>query len=153
MLNTFENSIVISLPDDITGLKRKAKFQCLIHNVETKELTTNWVVNYYINDNGDYGELVSSEGIRPYGRQLIADNNTLVDATKFGTIEYYVAKKVGGDFIHLVDGEIFTEEDIEANPYLYGEFDFFCYVAATQPTIIDNLITSAGQLASISNRF
>jgi hypothetical protein len=153
MINTFENNIILNISDDITGLKRQAKFDCLIHNVNTKQLPTNWTVNYYLNDGGDYGELVTSEGIKPYSRQLIADNNTLVDATKFGTTEYYVAKYNGTDFINVIDGEIFTQADIDANPNLYGEFDFFCYISATQPIIIDDLITSAGQLAADANRF
>ena len=151
MINTFEALIVLDINDDNqTGLKRRAFYQTLIDNRLTKELSTTWLVRYYENNNGQYGQQIVSEGISPYSRNLIANNDTLVDASQEGK---YIAKKIEGVWINLQTGEEFTQEDIDANPYLYGEYDFFMVVAETQPSIINNIIRNAGMLASSMNRF
>jgi hypothetical protein len=151
MINTFEAPIIIEINDDPqTGLKRKAEYQTLIENRHTKELATIWNVHYYQNLNGEYGDLVTSQGISSYSRNLIATNDTLVDASQQGA---YVAKKINGVWINIQTGQEFTQEDIDANEHLYGEYDFFMLIAETQPSIINNIIRQAGNQAAQANRF
>jgi hypothetical protein len=151
MINTFEAPIIIEINDDPqTGLKRKAEYQTLIENRHTKELVTIWNVNYYQNLNGEYGDLVTSQGISTYSRSLIATNDTLVDASQQGA---YVAKKVNGIWINIQTGQEYTQAEIDANDYLYGEYDFFMLIAETQPSIINNIIRNAGLLAASMDRY
>jgi hypothetical protein len=151
MINTFEAPIVLDINNDNqTGLKRKAFYQTLIDNRITKELCTTWLVRYYENNNGEYGEQITSEGILPYSRNLIANNDTLVDASQDGA---YVAKKINGVWINIQTGVEFTQAEINANDYLYGEYDFFMLIAETQPSIINDIIRNAGMLAASMNRF
>jgi hypothetical protein len=151
MINTFEAPIIIEINDDPqTGLKRKAEYQTLIENRHTKELVTIWNVNYYQNLNGQYGDLITSQGISSYSRNLIATNDTLVDASQQGA---YVAKKINGVWINIQTGQEYTQAEINANDYLYGEYDFFMLIAETQPSIINNIIRQAGNQAAQANRF
>jgi hypothetical protein len=151
MINTFEAPIIIEINDDPqTGLKRKAEYQTLIENRHTKELVTIWNVHYYQNLNGEYGDLVTSQGISSYSRNLIATNDTLVDASQQGA---YVAKKINGVWINIQTGQEYTQAEIDANSYLYGEYDFFMLIAETQPSIINDIIRNAGMLAASMNRF
>lgn len=151
MINTFEVPIIIDINDDVqTGLKRKAEYITMIDNRRTKELSTTWIVKYYQNLNGQYGQEISSEGITVYTRNLIATNDTLVDASQQGA---YVAKKINDVWINIQTGEEFTQAEIDANPNLYGEYDFFMLIAETQPSIINDLIRNAGNLAAQANRF
>jgi len=151
MINTFEAPIIIEINDDPqTGLKRKAEYQTLIENRHTKELVTIWNVNYYQNLNGQYGDLITSQGISSYSRNLIATNDTLVDASQQGA---YVAKKINGVWINIQTGQEYTQTEIDGNDYLYGEYDFFMLIAETQPSIINNIIRNAGLLAASMDRY
>jgi hypothetical protein len=151
MINTFESPIIIEINDDVqTGLKRKAEYKTLIDNRIYKQLSTTWLVKYYQNVNGTYGEEITSEGISSYSRNLIADNFTLVDASQQGA---YVAKWDSEKWINIQTGQEYTQSEIDANPYLYGEYDWFMYIAETQSIIINDLIRNAGNLAAAANRF
>jgi hypothetical protein len=147
MINTFESPIIIEINDDVqTGLKRKAQYQSLIENRHTKELCTTWIVRYYDATNQE----VTSRGIQAYSRNLIATNDTLVDASQQGA---YVAKRDGDKWINIQNGQEYTQAEINANEHLYGEYDFFMLIAETQPSIINNIIRQAGNQAAQANRF
>lgn len=151
MINTFQSKIIIDINDDsITGLKRKAEYQMMIDNRTTNEVITSWLVRYYANNNGQYGQQIVSEGISPYSRNLIANNDTLVDASQGGS---YVAKRDGDKWITVQTGQEYTQAEIDANEHLYGEYDFFMMIAETQPSIINNIIRQAGNQAAQANRF
>lgn len=151
MINTYNVSIVLDINDDQqTGLKRKASYQTLFDNRLVKELSTSWKIDYYQNIEGQYGNQITIPGVGSYIVNLRADNETLVDASQQGA---YVAKKNGNKWINIQTGEEFTQAEIDANPNLYGEYDFFMLIAETQPSIINDLIRNAGDLASQANRF
>lgn len=107
----------------VLGINRKAHFATLVYNKKAKEVVTTWDVICY----NDEGEELNHPFYTQYTISLIADNTTYVNPA---TGEY------------LPEGEIGM-----------GEFDFYEYIAANQPVIIDSMITGVGQRAASLGRF
>jgi hypothetical protein len=141
-LNKFEIAITINLPDTVianTVLKRKATCETMIYNLKSRSLATSWRIDYFANNGGNYGDIIDVPGISSFTRELIADNTSIFDTST---------------------GKVVKQSELDADPAkynasttLWGEFDFYQYVGANQPSIIHNLIIQAGQQAAADNRF
>ena len=74
--------IILEIPDivvDTTVLKRKAKLESLVYNMDRKEISISWIITTYsANPDGTYGEDLSA--IVPRGtREQFGNNNVLVN--------------------------------------------------------------------------
>ena len=119
MINTFEAPIVLDINNDNqTGLKRKAFYQTLIDNRITKELCTTWLVRYYENNNGEYGEQITSEGILPYSRNLIANNDLIkIYNPLFPQTNYQVAAVKEANATHITIGGVVETTNVAGTGY------------------------------------
>lgn len=101
-----------------TIVKRKATLFTMIYNQQSKTLSLSWTVNFFANNNGEYGESISN--IAPsYTRETIADNTTLVNLST-------------GAILDNPTGNVM------------GQYDWFFMIATTQPIIVNDMIRQYG---------
>lgn len=107
------------------GIRRKASLMGLNFELSNNRVVTIWNVIPLDDD----GEELITDMLRPYQRQLIADNTTFVDPTN--------------------EGNYCAADD----PNAVGEYDFYRYIAGYVPTIVEDLIVLTGERASALGRF
>ena len=117
-----------------TVIRRKAKLFSLIYNKGSKEVAIAWTVQHYAATTADgYGDYLSF--IPDWSKTSVADNSTMCDITNgfpIGMIE--VGQDEDNDPIFGYDPAInYT-----------GQYDFFCYLAETQPIKIHEMIIQFG---------
>jgi hypothetical protein len=114
--------IIIEIPDivvDTTVLKRKAKLESLVYNMDRKEISISWIIiTYSANPDGTYGEDLSA--IVPRGtREQFGNNNVLVNP---------------------VTGVPVTDP----NEPSIGQYDFFNNIGENMPIKIHDVIRQFG---------
>lgn len=137
-IQSFDAQIVIDIPDSAVGgtiLKRKAALKSFTYDLSNKTLTTSWIVSYFANDNGAYGEAINF--LPNYTKDLVADNSVVIDSSNF----------------HVLTPDERASTDFDTDTNLWYEFDFYQMIAATQTTNVHQLLTQAGQTAATQNRF
>lgn len=122
--------IEIDIPDLVTGavtLKRKAKLFTLIYNQATKALTLSWIVSY---------PELNAKGISSYSKESTADNTTMVNVQTGEVLQPEI----------ITNAEGVIETTYPGN-YI-GQYDWFNYVAETQPLNVHDLIRQYGMQAN-----
>lgn len=116
------NAITINIPDVQVGntiLKRKAQLFTMIYNQNNKSLVLNWVVKYYADNEGEYGEELTASGISSYSKESVANNTVFVNPST-------------GAFV------------AEGTPGAIGQYDFFYYLAENKDINVHDLIRAYG---------
>ena len=116
------NAITINIPDVQVGntiLKRKAQLFTMIYNQNNKSLVLNWVVKYYADNEGEYGEELTASGISSYSQESVANNTVFVNPST-------------GAFV------------AEGTPGAIGQYDFFYYLAENKDINVHDLIRAYG---------
>ena len=78
------NPILIEIPNVVIGgtiLKRKAQLHTMIYNQSTQSLVLSWIVTYFADNNGAYGEELTNKGISSYSHEQIANDTVMVNPT------------------------------------------------------------------------
>lgn len=76
--------ILIEIPDVAIGdtiLKRKAQLHTMIYNQTTQSLVLSWVITYFADNGGEYGEELTNKGISSYSHEQIANDTVMVNPT------------------------------------------------------------------------
>jgi len=107
------------------GIKRKASLVSLLFDVQFSRVVITWNV-IPLDDDGN--ELIT-DMLRPYQRQLLADNTTFVDPTN--------------------EGNYCAPDD----PNAVGEYDFYRYLAGYVPTVVEDMIVLTGSRGAALGRF
>ena len=129
--------VEISIPQieiEQTKINRSAKLFSLIYNKGSKEVSVAWTVKHFaVNADGSNGEYLSF--IPDWSKTSVADNSTMCDVTNGFPIEKIV---IGQD----EDGNDIYDYDPAIN--YTGQYDFFSYLAETQPVKIHEMIIQFG---------
>ncbi len=129
----FNFDIVVTIPDVVLGdtiLKRKATFETLIYNKKSDSLSVGWLIEYFGNNAGDYGDKIDLKGVSSYGSELVAAQNSFIDlATQQLFYEADLQKDADGV---VTDSRNYTTE-----------FEFYNMVAETQTVNIHSLIRAS----------
>ena len=128
--------IEISIPDIEIGetvIKRKAKLFSLIYNKGSKELSVAWTVQHYAATAQGFGEYLTF--IPDWSKTSVADNSTMCDVTNgFPIQKIEIGQDENGNPIY----------DYEPSINYTGQYDFFSYLAETQPVKIHEMIIQFG---------
>lgn len=116
------NPIKINIPDVVinqTKIKRKAELFTMTYNQAHKYLALNWVVTYYADSSGYYGQPISLNGISSYTKESIADNKTMVNPSTGAIVS-------------------------DSTPGAVGQFNFFYNLAENAEINVHDLIRAYG---------
>jgi hypothetical protein len=111
--------IVIDIPDLVVNnitIKRQAELFTMTYNQSSKYLSLSWIVTY--------PDLSNVKGFSPYSKESIADNTTTVDVTTGAILTPDAEGNYPGDCI--------------------GQYDWFNYIAETQPIKVHDMIRQYG---------
>lgn len=120
-----------------TVIKQKVVFQRLEHRIQpdgTARVGVSILVELYAASGAGYGEKLSGNGFNPYYDELVADNDTIVDA-QTGDI---LAINING-FGHKSQDD-WTKQANEFKQNVMFQGDFFEVLRDTQPVEIGALI-------------
>lgn len=125
------NPILIEIPDVVIGgtiLKRKAQLHTMIYNQSTQSLVLSWVITYYADNAGAYGEELNSQGISKYSHEQIASDEVMVNPA---------------------DGS-FYDKDAEGNypSDAIGQYTFFYGLAENANINVHDMIRTYGAAAT-----
>lgn len=119
----FNFDIIVEITDLVLGntkLKRKATFETLIYNKKSGVLSVAWKVEYYADNNGQYGAKLDASGITAYSKEQLAG---------------------AASYVNLDTQEMFIATPTTVFPENYStEFEFYNFVAETQTVNIHSLI-------------
>ncbi len=122
--------IIINIPDNTLGIKRKAQLNMMVYHQQNKRLSLNWNVIYFKNNSGEYGDIVNERGITSYNMENIANNTVIVNANT---------------------GEILTPDSDGNYPddiNTMGQYDWFYMMAKTNALNVHDMIISYGTNAT-----
>lgn len=128
MQHNFDYDIVVEISDVTLGdtiIKRKATFETLIYNKRAKSLVVSWLIEYFANENGGYGEKLQLPGVSAYSKELIAGQASYIDLATQQLL-------VPGE-----DGQITFPENYST------EFEFYNMIAETKQVVIHQLIRAS----------
>jgi hypothetical protein len=114
--------ISIEIPDvsiHNTNFKRKAELFTMTYNQAHKYLALSWVITYYADSSGHYGQPIDLNGISSYTKESIANNTVKVNPST-GAI--------------VADG----------TPGAVGQYDFFYSMAEEMEINVHDLIRAYG---------
>lgn len=103
-----------------TKLLRKAELIEMVYNQKIKFVKLSFLVSYYSDSLGFYGEEINIKGINPYIKDVLADNKTFVNP-------------LNGDILEKGNDGKYQEPNI-------GQYDFFYYISQNQKLIVHDLI-------------
>ena len=132
ILSNAQEQIEIQIPDIVINssvLKRKAKLFTMTYNQQAKYVALNWIVSYYSDSSGYYGQPISINGVSNYSKETVANNTVMVNPTTGA----FVYKNEEGDY---PIGSI-------------GQYDFFWRISEYNEVNVHNLIRSYG--AAVTN--
>lgn len=140
-------NIEIDIPDLIVNeitIKRKAKLFSMNYNQNAPSLTLTWIVHY--------PDLEGVKGYLPYSKQSIADNTTMVDAQTGAIVLPTEVQDTNEDGTLKVDdnGNPVMVEKIVYDGNYVGQYDWFNYIAETQPVKVHDMIRQYGMQADWS---
>ena len=125
------NPILIEIPDVVIGgtiLKRKAELNTMIYNQSTQSLVLSWIVSYFSDNNGSYGEEIAINGLAKYRQEQIANDTVMVNPTNGA----------------------FYEKDAEGNypSDAIGQYTFFYNLAENANINVHDMIRAYGAAAT-----
>lgn len=134
-------NIEIDIPDIVVNgitIKRKAMLFTMNYNQDAKHLVLTWIVSY--------PELIGVKGFLPYSKQSIADNTTMVDAATGAIISPELVQDINEDGTPKADesGKPIMVEKIIYDGNYVGQYDWFNYIAETQPVKVHDMIRQYG---------
>ena len=141
-----KEEIRISIPNLVqnnTTIVREAYMQSMNYNTDAKQVIISWRVQHFsINIDGTKGD--SLDNIIPdYTRETIAHNETMCDISNGYPIEPRVS----------IDADL-TAVEPPAPDYSWfegnytGQYDFFAYLAETQPIMVNQMIRNFGLMVA-----
>lgn len=119
-------AIVINIPDLVvngTKVKRTATLFTMTYNMQYQTLSLNWTIKAYADSSGSYSTYLG-QFITNYSKESIADDNTFVNPQT-------------GAFLY-------PDANGKYSMNYMGQYDFFNYLAETQPLKVHDLIRQYG---------
>jgi hypothetical protein len=178
LIRNLNKSIELEISDKViqsTIVKRKAKLFSLTYSPQEEQVVINIAIfPFAATSEGGYGASLAYSGLfQVEYKQLIADNNTLVNPSTGEILVDKIPSNIDSVFAapipeivevpeqldeagNIIQGHVPGVSAIPAGP-LFGqdamyEFEFYKLIAANQPVVIDNLIISKIQQADAAGR-
>lgn len=125
------NPILIEIPDvviDGTILKRKAELNTMTYNQSTQSLVLSWIVSYFADNNGAYGDEIAIKGLAKYRHEQIANDTVMVNPTT-------------GAFYEKGEDGTYPSDAV-------GQYTFFYNLAENANINVHDLIRAYGAVAT-----